>query len=255
MQERRKVPRYPFGQTGVLVPAGGGTGANVTIPVISVLGCGIEGAKGPKLGKKSELYFDWRHASVGAVVETVWKDSVGRMGLRFVSLDPESQKRLNDLCATLRAGPLTPAEPEVAPLAAEPTAPKPPVRIPGPAAAAPRPINPAERREVPRYLYDGPGRVSSSGPGDGASVNIRSISLRGCRVQGDTVPAPGEKCTFSLEWEGKEFSTDAQVTWKKPNGEAGLRFAPLEPKNQEILVRLCSNLRIDRPERLPVPQE
>ena len=99
-----------------------------------------------------------------------------------------------------------------------------------------------ERRSVPRYQYRARGRlIVTTGPPP-LEVEFTTLSVRGCRLQGKSVPPVGQHCQVALEWEGLEFRGEAEVKWKKPNGEAGLVFTSIDETNLMLVRRLCANL-------------
>ena len=102
MREHRKTPRYPLGITGRLHSARESTGQEVVIQQISTQGCALESAEGPNAAKRCELYFEWQDVLIGMEAQVVWKDAQGRMGLKFLSVDKDTQQRLSALCTSLR---------------------------------------------------------------------------------------------------------------------------------------------------------
>lgn len=106
-----------------------------------------------------------------------------------------------------------------------------------------------ERRQVPRYKFNGPGRLML--PSGESPAAFTTLSVRGCRVRGAGVPAIGEKCRLAFEWEGRQFQDEVEVKWKKPNGEAGLSFASLEEANLELIRRICATLQLEPLNPLP----
>src|SRR5207248_9660187 len=91
---------YSLGVEGTVNPPTGGAGTKVMVPVISTTGCSIECVGPANLGKKCELYFDWQELQLGLQAQVVWKSASG-YGLKFYSVDEETQKRLNELCKAL----------------------------------------------------------------------------------------------------------------------------------------------------------
>jgi PilZ domain-containing protein len=103
-----------------------------------------------------------------------------------------------------------------------------------------------ERRQVPRYQYRARGRlIVSSAVQSPIEVDFTTLSVRGCRVQGKSVPSVGKRCQVALQWEGLEFRGEAEVKWKKPNGEAGLVFTSVDETNLTLIRRLCANLHME----------
>lgn len=241
--------------TGRLHPPEGGTGTNVTVRLISTRGCEIEGGNGPGTGRKCELYFDWRDTHIGVEAEVVWKDPKGRSGLRFLSIDRETQQRLTALCATLSRQPVpsgiseaagtAPPGTDAAARVAEKAAP-----VPAPAAKpAPQPAR--ERRRVPRYISELRAHVSDPAAGTTAKVTLITLSVLGGCVQGRDLPNPGTPCDLNTEWDGHPLLLPAEVVWKTKDERAGLKFATLEPSTEQLLRLICSNLRLQPMAPLP----
>ena len=113
MAERRQVPRYMFGVAAKLSHATSATASNVRASVLSVRGCGIEGAGVPAVGQECEIAIEWRGADIHAHAKVVWKRSDGRTGLKFLSIPDEDLERLRELCATLQLQPMSPMPPEI----------------------------------------------------------------------------------------------------------------------------------------------
>jgi PilZ domain len=102
-----------------------------------------------------------------------------------------------------------------------------------------------ERRQVPRYQYRARGRLIVSADKPSLIVDFTTLSVRGCCVQGKTIPPVGEHCQVSLEWEGLEFRAEAEVKWRKPTGDAGLVFTSVDETNLALVRRLCANLHLE----------
>lgn len=101
----------------------------------------------------------------------------------------------------------------------------------------------AERRQVPRYLFEATGRLYSGRGGAGLNVSILVISTRGCMLHGGEV-ASGKKCELVIPWRGKEITVEAKVVWKDMQGQAGLKFSELSQDDRRQLEDLCATLRI-----------
>jgi len=106
---------------------------------------------------------------------------------------------------------------------------------------------------VPRYIIDSKVELSRSTSGSRSAATVRSISVRGCRIQGEAVPAAGQKCQLILEWEGREFRCEVEVAWRKRDGDAGLKFLSLDEGQLALLRQLCATLRLEP--LAPMPQE
>lgn len=91
-----------------MYPAGSTAGSNVTVVVLSVQGCCVQGAGVPEVGKKCQLTLDWQGDEIRTEALVVWKGLKGEAGLRFSSMDRQSTETLRALLATLMLQPLTP---------------------------------------------------------------------------------------------------------------------------------------------------
>jgi hypothetical protein len=108
MGERRQVPRYLAEVSAVVYPAGSTAGTNLTVVVLSVQGCCVQGAGVPEVGKKCQLTLDWQGDKIRTEALVVWKGLKGQAGLRFSSMDQQSSETLRALLATLILQPLNP---------------------------------------------------------------------------------------------------------------------------------------------------
>jgi hypothetical protein len=255
-EKHRKVPRCQFGVRGTLPPARRRAGTNVTVRNISTLGCELNHAEGPSVGKNCEVYFDWQGTHMGLEARVVWKDAEGRMGLRFLSVDKESQKRLKELCATLRTPPLASlpqeagaARPvpksakarEVAPpTAVSEAAPTPPLRLP----------SELRRPRLPRYMTELPAHLSNPVTGATSSVTLVNLSVSGGCLEGLGLPEAGQKCEFHAEWEGERVLLRGDVVWKRKE-QVGVKFSSLDEGTDNLLRRICSHLRLEPLAGLP----
>ncbi len=247
MRERRRVPRYMFGVTGRLSPAGGGPSSNVTVRIISTEGCAIEGETDLRPGQKCEFYLDWRGVEIGVTAEVAWKTKDGRMGLKFRSVDRDTQRRLSDLCTTLRLqGPTgsAPKDSDTSPgLRRSESAPPPPPRKP---AAAP------PRRQVPRYASEMKAHLNTPAAASPSNVTIVILSVSGCCLEGENLPAPGTKCELSADWEGKQIRLQGEVVWKANQNQAGVKFLTLREDTVNTIRNICATLRLMPMGRLPL---
>jgi hypothetical protein len=225
-------------------------GTNVVVREISTRGCALEHVEGLSVGKRCELYVDWQGAQLGFQVQVMWKDAQGRMGLKFLSVDRDTQKRLNELCATLGTQPLSappPKEAEAGRPLPESTTTAPPAPPAGPLAAAPspppRPARKWERRRVPRYISELRTRLSNLDTGATSSVTLVSLSVLGGCLEGPQLPEAGQKCELDSEWEGKCLLVQGDVVWKG-RGQAGLKFVSLDEAAEKLLREICASLRL-----------
>lgn len=232
----------------MLHPPEGGVGSRAVVRVLSTLGCAVECEKPPASGKKCELYFDSDFGQIGVEAQAVSKDpSSGRIGLKFLSLDKDMARRLSDLCAALQAQPAASAAQEM------PSAPAPgPVAAPVP---APPSADPAaglgrERRRVPRYVSEMRAKVSAAS-GDGPSkVRLITLSVLGCCIEGENLPAPVATCEVSADWDGRMLHLSGEVKWKKGK-QAGVKFMSLDEAAERLLRHICANLRLQPLAPLP----
>jgi hypothetical protein len=102
-----------------------------------------------------------------------------------------------------------------------------------------------ERRSVPRYQYRSQGRLTHASGSPIIQVDFTTLSVRGCRVRGEAIPAVGQHCQVALQWEGLEFRGEAEVKWRKPDGDAGLAFTSIDETNLALIRRLCANLHLE----------
>lgn len=257
MAERRKVPRYEFGMKGRLHPGGGGVGTSVVVHVISMQGCSVEDAPGLEIGKKCELYLDWQGNDLGFEAQVVVREADGALGLRFLSVDRESQQRLSELCNALRLRPPTAAAPEIdhAPLTAPERAAA--ERHAGPlviSLPAARPASPSrERRSVPRYVSELRVRLTNVATGTTSSVRLVTLSVLGGCLASPEAPETGQPCDLNTEWNGKPLRLPAEIIWKSREGRVGVKFSSLEPAAEQLLREICSNLRLEPMAPIPRP--
>ena len=98
------------------------------------------------------------------------------------------------------------------------------------------------RREVPRYMCELPARLSLPDGEAIANLTLIRLGVRGCATRGEGVPAVGQKARILVEWQGRQFQADAGVAWKTKDGLAGFKFASLDEKDKELLMKICANL-------------
>ena len=250
MAERRTVPRYMYGTKGRLHPPDGGAGRNVQIGVISTQGCSILGGETLSVGEKCEIYIDWHGTELGMQAQVANREPDGTLGLHFLSVDPHTQRRLSEVCTSLRIQPPTRQTPEIE------HGPLPALRVPPPAPAAAPPLSPPpvrERRKVPRYVSELRAHITST---TGASTNVRVVTLSilgGC-LEGRETPETGARFDLNTDWNGKPLRVTAEVVWKNPQGQVGMRFAPLDPAAERLVREICSNLRLQPFAPVPAPE-
>jgi PilZ domain len=260
MRERRKVPRYQLGKLAMLYPAGGGVGTKAVVYSISAQGCSIECEKSPEVGKKCELYIDTENAQIGLEAVAVSIESNGRTGLKFVAVDKETQKRLGDLCATLRVQALSApvlGEVETGQSPFETSAAKEPPPAPAAPWVPPAPLRaPAslrERRRVPRYVSELRANLVNSSTGAASKVSLITLSVLGGCLEGSDLPEPGQACEIRTEWEGRALGLPGKIVWKARGRRVGILFDALEESSEKLLRHICANLRLQP--LAPLPSE
>ncbi len=236
----------------------GGVGTKVVVRVISTQGCAIEGTGGLSIGKKCELYIDWQGVHIGVVGKVVSREAEGRMGLKFLSVDKDTRKRLSDLCDVLRVRSLAPPRPEevarglfVPDSETEPQLVSPeqlPSRVPSPSPRSAR-----ERRQVPRYTSELPARVPDPASGATRSVTLVTLSILGGCLEGPELPPAGQQCEVNTEWDGRPLRLPAEVVWMQEGKQVGVKFATLDEDAQRLLRHVCANLRL-QPLARPPPE-
>ncbi len=254
MRERRKVPRYLLGLSGRLHPAGERMGTNVVVRVISTLGCEIEGAEGPGVGKKCELYIDWRDMQIGVEARVVRRDREGRMGLKFLPADKNTQQRLSDLCAALRLPPSSVPLPQLADTALsvlDSATTRPPTRAEPPLATEPSEPPRRARRRLPRYICELPARLTNPATGVTSSVTLVTLSVLGSCIEGPGLPVAGQRCELNSEWRGRPFRLQCDVVWKSKQERVGVKFRPPDEETEKLLRQVCANLRLQPMAPLP----
>lgn len=250
MTERRRITRYQFRVMGTLHPVGGRVGANVIVRDISTLGCALERSPGLSIGENCELYFDWQGRSLGLPAQVVWKDAQGRMGLKFLAPDRDSQGRLRELCAALRSQPVVVPLPKAAdPYQAAPVS-GPVERAAGsgvqPGAASLLPFKPGpnrNHRHLPRYVCELRGLLSIPATGGSVKVTVVDLSISGGRVEGAGLPAAGQTCGLEVEWEGRHLALQIKIAWKEKD-QAGVEFSSLDDAAEKLLKQICANSRL-----------
>jgi hypothetical protein len=109
----------------------------------------------------------------------------------------------------------------------------------------------SERRQFPRYIAELSARLSQPPGGTASNATVVNLSIKGCCVEGATLIKANQDCELTMEWEGKQFRAAGVVTWKSSKGEAGLKFLYVDQESQDLLRKICSNLRLLPLSRLP----
>jgi hypothetical protein len=255
MRERRTAARYQLAVPGMLHPSGEMVGTKVEVRAISAQGCGIQGAEGLEVGRKCELYVSWRGAEIGVEVQVVSTDATGLVGLKFLTADKDIRRRLTDICDSIRTESLvSPLERETDKALVESAPPRQPVLTAQRAAGATAaPARVRERRKVPRYVSELRARLSNPATGAATPVRLITLSVLGGCLEGADLPSAGQQYEVSTEWEGKPLHLQAEIVWNRRGAQVGLRFAALDAETENLLRRVCSNLRIQP--MAPAPPE
>ena len=228
---------------GTIHSGGGGAGTNIIIRTISATGCEIERATGITIGKKCELYFEWRDAVIGLQAQVAWRNPQGRMGLKFIAVDRDMQQRVGEICAALRAQPVPGTRPEKK----EEDRPAPgPLTFHKPGETPAAATGERVRRQVPRYVSELPALLSNPATGSTANVKLVSLSLNGGCVEGQGLPEAGQHCEINAQWEGRSLLIPSDIVWRTKQ-QAGVRFDALDDGTQQALKQICANLRLEPP--------
>jgi PilZ domain len=258
MRERRKVPRYQLGKMAMLYPPGGGVGTKAVVYAVSTQGCAVECEKSPEVGKKCELYLDTETGQIGVEAEAVSIDSEGRTGLKFTSVDKETQRRLGELCATLRVqalsapvlGEFEQEQPVLVTAAGQEPPPAAPWTVPSPSGP---PASQRERRRVPRYISELRASLVNTSTGASTQVSLITLSILGGCLDGSDLPAAGQECEVRTEWEGRALVLPGKVVWKAKEKRLGVAFDSLDEAALKLLRHICANLRL-QPLAPPPPE-
>ena len=250
-QKDREVPAYPFGIRGTLHSPSGSVGMNVTVREISTLGCELDHAEDANLGSKCELFFDWQGTRMGFLARVVGKAAKGRLDLKFFSVDTESQKHLQELCTTLRNQLLPTYLPKgwdaarPIPKSAEARgAARPTALTEAPLSLPPRLAAEWKRRELPRYVSELPAHFPDPATGATSSGTLVNLSIAGGRFEGLGLPEAGQEFEFDAEWKNKRVLLRGDVVWKR-NQRVGVKFSTLDEGTENLLRRICSDLRLE----------
>jgi len=208
------------------------------LPMISTRGCAVERSEGMTVGEKCELYFQWDNVVIGTTAQVVWRDAAGKVGLKFLSVDKDTQRRLGDLCATLSRRPLfTKASQEV-------ETPRPAAKVaPPPATSLPKQTDGRERRRVPRYVSELPTRLANLHTGATSTATLVTLSVQGGCLEGMSLPEMGEECDLAAEWQGQKLLIQGVVVWKRKN-QVGIKLVSTGPAAEQLLRQICSSLRL-----------
>jgi len=101
-----------------------------------------------------------------------------------------------------------------------------------------------DRRRVPRYFAEVTATLTNHESGTSHDVQVEVLSVQGCCVRGEEIPATGRNCRLLFRWKGDEFRAEAQVVWQDKEGLSGLRFTSTDQETLAGLRALCSSLRL-----------
>ncbi len=226
-------------------------GRNVEIGVLSTHGCSIVGDESLTIGEKCEIYLDWHGTQLGMQAQVVNQEPGDTFGLRFLDVDPDTQRRLSEVCTSLRIQPPTRQTPEIE------HGPLPTLRVPQPTPVAAPPAlkpPPRERRKVPRYVSELRAHISSASLEGNRNVRVVTLSVLGGCIEGRETPEPGARFELNTEWNGKPLKVSADVVWKNPQGRVGMKFAAVDPAAERLVREICSNLRLQPLAPVPSPE-
>ncbi len=77
-----------------------------------------------------------------------------------------------------------------------------------------------------------------------------NVSISGGCLEGPELPDAGETCQLRTEWDGKWLLLSGNVVWKARE-RVGVKFSILDEEMNKLLRRMCSNMRLEPPARLP----
>lgn len=103
---RREVPRYRCDLNAELLQPDTGTRRNVTVIILSIKGCCLEGVGPLDQGQKCQLKTQWYGNDLQAEAVVVWNNHQGQAGCRFLSVNDERTKLLREICASLPLQPI-----------------------------------------------------------------------------------------------------------------------------------------------------
>jgi len=107
-----------------------------------------------------------------------------------------------------------------------------------------------ERRRVPRYNSELPAHLSNPATGVASSGTVVNLSVSGGCLEGRGLPEAGQKYELHTEWQGKRLLLRGDVVWKGKE-QVGVKFSSLDKGTENLLRRICSNLRLQPLGALP----
>jgi hypothetical protein len=159
------------------------------------------------------------------------------MGLKFLTVDENSQQRLKEICAALATELLLASEPNQADAAHSAKASISPTLV----VASQR-----NRRRFPRYSSDLACRLSCPATGTASEARLVNLSVGGGCLEGAGLPHVTQICELDSEWEGRRFVVSVEVVWKAKK-RAGVRFLPLDESMGKLLNHICAHSPLETP--------
>ena len=101
-----------------------------------------------------------------------------------------------------------------------------------------------ERRRVPRYTAHLKASLLLVDKGSVITVVVEDLCVLGCLLEYAPSLLKQQECVLTVEWSGREFRTPATVAWNSRQGQAGLSFHDIDAANQDLLRKICSELRM-----------
>lgn len=101
-----------------------------------------------------------------------------------------------------------------------------------------------ERRRVPRYTARLKASLVSVEKSSVITVVVEDLCVLGCLLEYAPSLQVHQECELTLEWSGREFRTPAAVAWNNRQGKAGLSFHDTDASSQDLLRKICAELRM-----------
>jgi hypothetical protein len=101
-----------------------------------------------------------------------------------------------------------------------------------------------ERRRVPRYTAHLKASLVLAEKASVIAVVVEDLCVLGCLLEYAPSLQVYQECVLTLEWSGREFRTPATVAWNSRQGQAGLSFHDTDAPSQELLRKICGELRM-----------
>lgn len=101
-----------------------------------------------------------------------------------------------------------------------------------------------ERRRVPRYTAHLKASLVSGEKSTAIPVVVEDLCVLGCLLEYAPSLQVHQECVLTLDWSGREFRTPATVAWNNRQGQAGLAFHDADAPSQDLLRKICAELRM-----------